>query len=410
VFDSSTDFPTLTMPSTSHQLKVAIIGGGPVSLTLANILQNNDIPFTVFEAAQEFRAWGGSLDLHADAGQLALKEAGLWDAFVKNSRPESDCDKIVSLDGEVLWDENILEKGQQTEEEKFAGRPEIDRRLLMKILLDSLKSENIKFGKKLDHVTVPSSENATCILHFADCTQESEHNLVVGGDGAWSKVRSLLTDTKPTYSGISMVEVNCHDIASNPWLIDFVGAGSMFSFGEDRAIIAQRQGDGSLRTYVALRAPEDFIKTCGIEWDQQDTAREQIIEQHFFDIGDDLKRVILECKDALTPRVLYELPVGFSWPHRAGITLFGDAAHLMTPFAGVGVNVGMTDALVLGRELVAVSKGGKQLDDAVKSYEQELFPRAKRYMEKTEHGKKNHFSADGSKNRADMMRAHHQPT
>jgi 2-polyprenyl-6-methoxyphenol hydroxylase-like FAD-dependent oxidoreductase len=397
------------MSSTSHQLKVAIIGGGPVSLTLANILQNNDISFTVFEAAEEFRTWGGSLDIHADAGQLALKEAGLWDAFVKNSRPESDCDKIVNLDGEVLWDENLLDKGEQTEEEKFAGRPEIDRRLLMKILFDSLKSENIKFGKKLDHVTPPSKGNATFNLHFADGTQEFNCDLVVGGDGAWSKVRTLLTDTKPSYSGIFMVEVNCHDIASNPWLIDFVGAGSMFCFGESRAIMAQRQGDGSLRTYAALRVPEDFVKTCGIDWNKRDTAREQVVERYFSGIGDNLKRVVLECKDSLTPRPLYELPVGFSWPHRAGITLIGDAAHLMTPFAGVGVNVGMTDALVLGRELVAVSKGEKELNDAVKTYEQDMFPRAKEFMEETEDGKKNHFSANGSQSFADIMRAHHQP-
>jgi 2-polyprenyl-6-methoxyphenol hydroxylase-like FAD-dependent oxidoreductase len=397
------------MPSPSHQLKIAVIGGGPVSLTLANILQNNDISFTVFESADEFRTWGGSLDIHADAGQLALKEAGLWDAFVKNSRPESDCDKIVSLDGEVLWDENLLEKGEQTEEDKFAGRPEIDRRLLMKILSDSLKSENIKVGKKLDHVTPASSKDAMFNLRFADGTHELDYNLVVGGDGAWSRVRTLLTDTKPHYSGIFMVEVNCHDIGSNPWLVDFVGVGSMFSFGEDRAIMAQRQGDGSLRTYAALRVPEDFVKTCGIDWNERDTAREQFVVRYFSDIGDDLKRVVLECKDSLTPRPLYELPVGFMWPHRSGITLIGDAAHLMTPFAGVGVNVGMTDALVLGKELVAVSKGEKQLDDAVKTYEEEMFPRAKGFMEETEDGKNNHFSAGGSKNMADLMRAHHQP-
>ncbi|GKU11478.1 fad hypothetical protein [Fusarium langsethiae] len=398
------------MSSASYQLKIAIVGGGPVSLTLANILQKNAISFTVFEAADEIRTWGGSLDIHAGSGQLALKEAGLWDAFVKKSRPESDCYKIVDLDGKVLWDENLVNKGEQTEVEKFAGRPEIDRRLLIDILFDSLKSENIKFGKKLDHINPPSSKDGTFNLHFADGTQESNYNLVIGGDGAWSRVRKLLTDTKPQYSGIFMVEVNCHDIASNPWLIDFVGAGSIVSFGEGRVIMAQRQSDGSLRTYAALRVPEDFIKTCGIDWSDRDTAREQLVERYFSDIGDDLKRVILECKDALIPRPLYELPVGFVWPHRSGATLIGDAAHLMTPWAGVGVNVGMTDALVLGKELVAVSKGEKRLDDAVKTYEQEMFPRAKGFMEETENGKNNNFSAAGSKNMADLMRGHHQPT
>ncbi|KAF2025211.1 FAD/NAD(P)-binding domain-containing protein [Setomelanomma holmii] len=396
------------MSTNSAQLKIAIVGAGPVSLTLANILQNNNIPFSIFEAADRFRTSGGSLDLHPESGQLALKEAGLWDAFVQNSRPESDCDKVVNIDGEVLWDENLLKKEEKSMEEQFAGRPEIDRRLLMKILFDNLKSEHIVFGKKLDHITPSSSQNTKYNLNFVDGTQDNDFDLIIGSDGAWSKVRTLLSDTKPQYSGISMLEVNCTDISANPWLLNYVGIGSMFAFGEGKAVIAQRQGDGSLRTYAALRVPENFLDTCGIDWTQQDTARKQFVDKYFSEIGEDLKRVVLECKDTLTPRSLYELPVGFSWPDRSGITLVGDAAHVMTPFAGVGVNVGMTDALVLGREIVAVAQGRKGLDEGVVAYEREMFPRAKKYMARTEKGKVGHFSADGSKHFADRMRAHHE--
>jgi 2-polyprenyl-6-methoxyphenol hydroxylase-like FAD-dependent oxidoreductase len=395
--------------SHDSQLKIAIVGAGPVSLTLANILQNNAIAFTVFEAAESFRTAGGSLDLHAQSGQLALREAGLYEAFVKHARPEGDCDKIVNIDGEVLWDENLLERGEKSEEEMFAGRPEIDRRLLMKILFDNLKSENVKFGKKLDQLAPSNNNNAIYDLHFTDGTQESNYTLIVGGDGAWSKVRKLLTDAKPRYSGISMMEVNCNDIDSNPWLLNYVGAGSMFSFGEGRAVMSQRQSDGRLRTYVCLRVPEDFLETCGVDWKNQDTAREQFMERYFSDIGSDLKRVVHDCGDDTIPRQLYELPTGFTWPHRSGITLIGDAAHVMTPFAGVGVNVGMTDALVLGREIVAASKGEKAFNEAVQGYEMEMFPRAEKNMKKTEHGKHTHFSADGAKIFADMMRQHHQP-
>jgi 2-polyprenyl-6-methoxyphenol hydroxylase-like FAD-dependent oxidoreductase len=391
------------------KLKVAIVGAGPVSLTLANILQNNDIPFTVFEAADSFRTAGGSLDLHTDSGQLALREAGLYEAFVKHARPEGDCDKIVNIDGEVLWDENLLERGEKSEEEKFAGRPEIDRRLLMKILFDNLKSENMSFGKKLDHLTPCSSQDAIYDLHFADGTQQSGYTLVVGGDGAWSKVRKLLTDVIPRYSGISMMEVNCNDIESNPWLLNYVGAGSMFGFGEGRSVLAQRQGNSGLRTYACLKVPENFLEACDIDWKDQDNARQRLMERYFSDIGSDLKRVVLDCKDDTVPRSLYELPTGFTWPHRSGITLIGDAAHLMTPFAGVGVNVGMTDALVLGREIIAASKGEKGLDEAVKAYEKEMFPRAEKNMKKTDRGKNTHFSAGGAKIFADMMREHHQP-
>ncbi|KAL5394981.1 hypothetical protein PMIN04_005309 [Paraphaeosphaeria minitans] len=79
----------------------------------------------------------------------------------------------------------------------------------------------------------------------------------------------------------------------------------------------------------------------------------------------------------------------------------------MTPFAGVGVNVGMTDALVLAREIIASCRGEKTLDEAVGVFENELWPRARRYMEKTAKGKERHFRADGSKEMADMLRAFH---
>jgi 2-polyprenyl-6-methoxyphenol hydroxylase-like FAD-dependent oxidoreductase len=230
-------------------------------------------------------------------------------------------------------------------------------------------------------------------LQFADGSKETDIDLVVGADGAWSRVRSLVIDAKPQYSGIVMVELNCFDLEANQWLSRYIGAGSMFSFAEGRAIMAQRQGEGSLRTYAALRVPEDFLKT----------ARKELVEQYFNDIGADLKRVLFDCKDDLTPRALYELPVGFTWPHRAGVTLIGDAAHVMTPFAGVGVNVGMTDALVLGREIIAAAKGEKELVEATRDYEKEMFPRAEMFAKETAEGKAHHFSKNGSKDFADII-------
>lgn len=395
------------MSSATPNLRIAIIGAGPVSLTLANILQNHDIPFTVFEASSQFRTQGGSLDLHPEAGQLALKEADLWSQFMKHARPESDVMKIVTLDGEVLWDENGADKQKVNEDEKFDGRPEIDRQMLLNILAENLKSENVKLGRKLQEVVPSSADSSKYDLHFADGIQETAFDLVVGGDGAWSKVRKLLIDTKPDYSGISTLEFTCNDIKKNPWLVQYIGEGSMMAFGEGRAVQAQRQGDGGLRTYAALRVPEDFLETCGIDWSDADTARKELVERYFSHISDDLKRVILESADSLNPRPLYELPVGFTWPSRSGITLIGDAAHVFTPYAGEGVNVGMKDALVLAQEIVKACKGEKGLDDAVQAYEKEMYPRAAKSAAKTLRGKTNHFSANGPKEFADMFKAHY---
>ncbi|KAG9188733.1 hypothetical protein G6011_07438 [Alternaria panax] len=390
-----------------QELKIGIVGAGPASLTLANILQKHSIPFTVFESSPELRTQGGSLDLHPESGQLAIKEAGLWEQFAKHARPECDVMKIVTLDGEVLWDENGVDKQDVKEEEKFDGRPEIDRMALATLTFENLKERSVRFGRKLKEA-VPSTEgDGKYDLHFADGTKELGFDLVIGGDGAWSKVRKLLTDKMPEYSGISSVALTCKDIKADPWLLRYAGEGSMMAFGKDRAVQSQRQGDGSLRTYASLRVPGHFLETCGIDWDDKDKALKTYVDRYFSHIHDDLKRVIFSSTENPEARALYELPVGFRWPSRPGVTLIGDAAHVFTPFAGEGVNVGMNDALVLGQEMIKVCSGEKSLDDGLKDYEKEMFSRSMKAAIKTAKGKEGHFSEHGSKHFAERMKAHY---
>lgn len=75
------------------------------------------------------------------------------------------------------------------------------------------------------------------------------------------------------------------------------------------------------------------------------------------------------------------------------LTLIGDAAHLMTPFAGVGVNVAMEDALSLATQIKqwkqnVWDKAGSDassslLIEPVRAYEEEMFARAERYANET---------------------------
>ena len=387
--------------------KVAIIGAGPASLTLANILQKNQIPLVVYEldTSPNARNQGGTLDLHPRDGQVALREAGLWDHFVKHARPEADVLKIVKNSGEVLWDGNGPDARVVAEAEKFDHRPEIDRSALMQILLGSVAPESLRWGKKL--VEVVPAQGETHDLHFADGSVEKGFDLVVGADGAWSRVRRLLTDVKPHYSGISLIEVWAQDVEErHEWIAQYVGRGNCFSFGEGRAILAQRNGDNSVRTYACLRKPESFIQDCGIDWTESDAALKEYVERYFDDCGEDLKRLLLESTDKVVPRTLYMLPVGFRWQSRPGVTLLGDAAHLMTPFAGVGVNAAMTDALELARAIIGYKEGsnGKTLAAAVSAYEAELFPRGEKYAQKTARNLNKHFAANGSDEMANMLR------
>jgi 2-polyprenyl-6-methoxyphenol hydroxylase-like FAD-dependent oxidoreductase len=386
--------------------KIAIVGGGAGGLTLAAILQKDSIPFTVYEldASPNERNQGGTLDLHSQGGQLALREAGLWDEFVKHARPESDVMKVVKNDGEVLWDGNGTDAKVVSEEDKYNNRPEIDREKLKYILIGALKPENIKWGRKLKEVV--EAVEGKFDLHFADGVVEKDFDLVIGADGAWSKVRALLSDVKPFYSGISAAELWAMNAdEKHPWISEFVGAGSMFSFGDGRAIQSQRIGDGSIRTYASVRQPESFLKDCGIDWTDHEVARKEYVERYFNDCGADLKRLVLESNDQLVPRALYMLPVGFKWEGKKGVTLLGDAAHLMTPFAGVGVNAAMSDSLELANAIIGYVEGReKSLDVVVRGYEEEMFSRGEGFAKKTVRGLHGHFSAGGCEHFVERLR------
>lgn len=381
--------------------KIAIAGAGPGGLILARLLQHNGIQCTVFEldANRDARSQGGIIDLHADMGQRAIREAGLMEEFQKHSLPDADSMKLVKADGTVAWDEN--NKNDESDSIRQArDRPEIDRARLRDILLDSVEPDSIRWNSKIVSVEPNESNPAQFDLHFADQVAEG-FDLVIGADGAWSKVRRLVSAQVPEYSGVSMVELTARNVSEKKqWLSDYVGKGSFFMFDEGRGIICQRNGYDGIRVYAGVRKPESWIKDCGIDWENPIEARKQLTEQYFGDVHDNLKRLLSEATDTLIVRSLYMLPVGFKWESRSGVTLLGDAAHLMTPFAGVGVNVALNDAMLLTHALLkqkdnfeADLKGS--LKQAIEEYEEQMFVIAKKNMEKTYQGLKLHFSADG---------------
>lgn len=393
--------------------KIAIVGGGPAGLTLGAILQKSNIPFIIYDTdnSPHERNQGGTLDLHPSGGQAALRKAGLWQEFVQHARPEADVLKIVDLNGDVLWDGNTKDKQEVPEDSQFDHRPEIDRAALKEVLLGGIDPEAIKWGKHLQ-LACQNDESGKYDLHFGDGTIEKDIDLLVGADGAWSKVRKLVSDVTPEYSGITTIECWALDVNENrTWMSSYVGAGSLFSFGEGRAIQVQRMGDGSFRSYASLCKPETFLRDCKLDWAANPKlAKEQFVSRYFDDCGTDLKRAILESNDTVIPRTLYQLPVGVKWNSRPGVTLLGDAAHLMTPFAGVGVNAAMMDSLSLAEAIIAsLAEGnGKNLAHAVKDYETIMFPRGEMFAQKTMGNIKKHFGAGGSQDMANRLIAHYR--
>jgi len=339
---------------------IAIIGGGLGGLMLARVLHVHGIAATVYEAeaSADARAQGGMLDIHEHNGQRALKAAGLFDQFLRIIHPGGQAARVLDQHGAVLHDET---------DDGSGGRPEVPRGALRRILIQSLPADTIQWGRKV--ATVAALGSGRHMVTFADGATATT-GLLVGADGAWSKVRPLLSDAQPAYVGATFIETYLFegDTRHAP-SAEAVGTGAMYALAPGKGIFAHREPDGALHTYVELLKPMAWI--AGIDFSDQDAALARVA-QEFDGWAPELLALITDGETAPVPRPIHALPAAHRWDRVPGVTLLGDAAHLMAP-SGEGANLAMFDGAELGK---AIAAHPGDLEAALTAYETELFPRS----------------------------------
>ncbi|NSC19762.1 FAD-dependent monooxygenase [Streptomyces albus subsp. chlorinus] len=337
---------------------VTIVGAGLGGLVLARVLHVHGIPATVYEAepSPTARTQGGMLDIHEENGQAALRAAGLMDAFRGIILEGREAIRVLGPDGTLLH-----------ADDSERGRPEVQRGELRRILIDSLPAGAVRWGHAVREVR-PLGEGRHEVT-FADGTTTTT-SLLVGADGAWSRVRPLLSDAEPEYTGTSFVETWLYDgDTRHPACAKAVGGGAMYALAPGKGIHAHRERGGTLHAYVALVKPLDWFLAIDFTDPAAATAR---VAEEFAGWAPELTALITDGDTAPVLRILNSLPVEHRWDRTAGVTLIGDAAHLSIP-NGEGANLAMYDGAELAE---AIAAHPDDIEAALADYEQDLFTRS----------------------------------
>ncbi|KAI0013230.1 hypothetical protein F4779DRAFT_442358 [Xylariaceae sp. FL0662B] len=356
--------------------KIAIIGAGPAGCMLGRILSVSNIPVTIYESDEspDSRSHqGGPLNLHPKTALAALKEARLWDEFMKIARFDGDY--------HLLSDKNLnpfIRTGLSNKDNEI---PEIDHAQLRQILLGSLPEGTIKWGHRLQRV----EDGGRLVFEH---TTIAGFDLIVGCEGGWSKVRSYIAPTvKPHYTGIGYHRLSIPDAQKiAPNLYGIINHGSVVASANGQRLSVQQMSNGSLDVGWATVRPESWTQTCRYNPHNLDQVKKAILDD-MHDWCPQLREAIYKAQGTCEPKNIYMLPIGWRWEHHRGVTIIGDAAHLMTPFSGEGVNVAFDDARKLAAAIAgAVGKGGKSddLDKQVHAFEKGMFPRMEVYQQRTD--------------------------
>ena len=291
--------------------------------------------------------------------------------------------KIVNERAEIFFSDHETKHEENFGHEHF--RPEIERGALRKILLESLQPETVVWNS---HFISMEKQNEGWLLHFKN-ENPVYSDIVIGADGANSKIRPYITNIKAFYSGITMLEGNIYDAKNaTPQISALLNGGKIMAFGNKKDILMGQKANGEIGFYASFKANENWAATSGLDFSDK-TQLLAWFKKEYSEWSSNWYELFENGATPFIPRPIYCMPLDQTWEALPNLTMLGDAAHAMPPFAGEGVNMAMLDALELSEALTSDEYNTWQ--EAISIYEINMRKRAAiMARESLENGEKMH--------------------
>ena len=225
------------------------------------------------------------------------------------------------------------------------------------------------------------------------------------------------------YSGAQYVTATMRHVSTKyPHLAALCGSGSLCALGGGNGIVTHRGPQDSIRLYAAVSTPQEhWAAAARLENKTAAEVKTTLLgdERLFRNWAPALQDLLATACDEETKdnpgcgaeiKPYYMLPVGHRWDQQTGVTLIGDAAHLMTPWAGEGVNLALWDSLDLARVLAAMPEAKDAaewqaaLDPRICEFEKTMLARAQERAEETDRHRAIFLSENGAQAMADFFK------